>query len=141
MLMRKNPESGIGIIIMLFAMCILGDVKAQSGLAFSQVILVGNSAQTVPLSKAWKIEAIWSSSPGVANSSCSSVTGAVDYAKAIEINSVTLFPLSAVQTGSSGNIFFSGEAVSFPYWVPAGTSVKAYCPGSQISVVEFTIIP
>lgn len=124
-----------------FIFCKYEVVNAQSGLAFSQVILVGNTAQTVPTGKVWKIETIWSFTSGVVNSSCSGVASAMDYARAININSVTLYPVSATQTGSSGNIFNSGEASSFPYWIPAGTSVQAYCSGSQISVVEFTILP
>lgn len=131
----------ISFIIFVFIFCKFEKVNAQSGLAFSQVILVGSTADTVPAGKVWKIETIWSFNSGVVNSNCSSVASAIDYARAININSVTLYPVSATQTGSSGNIFSSGEAASFPYWIPAGTSVQAYCSGSQISVVEFTILP
>lgn len=141
MLKNKTYSLILFFLIALFTLINREHANAQSGLEFSQVLLVGNSVQSVPSGKVWKLESIWSASPGVMNSSCSSVSSAVDYARAIEINSVSLFPASATQTGSSGNIYSSGEIASFPYWLPAGTSVKAYCSGSQISVIEFTVIP
>lgn len=138
---RWSFATKVFAVLLLVVLGFFEHSNAQSGLAFSQVLLVDNQVQTVPAGKVWKMESIWSFTSGVVNSNCSSVANALDYGRAIEVNSVVLFPVSATQTGSSGNIFFSGEVASFPYWVPAGTTVRSYCPGSQISILEFSIVP
>jgi len=125
------------IILLAFATA----ASAQTSLAYNRTLLVDNNVQTVPANTTWKIESIMSASPYAVNSACNATNGAFDYGRAIVIDGVDIFPTSATQSSSSGSIFTTGNSNSFPFWLPAGTTVKTFCSGSKISVIEFKIAP
>ena len=94
-------------------------VQAQT-LQFSQVLLV-STTQTVPANKVWKVESPLPSWGGGATTNTITIDG----------------NLVVVTIGGSSSI----SGISFPLWLPSGTTLA---PGSnipRISVIEFTVVP
>ena len=99
-------------------------------LGFSQVKLVGNTSETVPSGKVWKITNVMPS------------TGATTSSVDIEVNG-TLVRVKAEDyrqnTGTDKSLSSSWTILSGAYWLPAGTTLAANNNCVYISVVEFNI--
>jgi hypothetical protein len=122
-------------VLLLFLVAGLG-LQAQS-LAYAQALLVGNSAQTVPANKVWKVESYLPTTV--------KVTSTFPTAFNMVVNGNT-FPVGHSAFGNtSGNNAeaWSSSMVnnSFPFWLPAGSTLAAGTGIGLISVIEFNIIP
>jgi hypothetical protein len=116
-------------------------VNAQSGLQFSQVILINSNSQTVPVGKAWKVESILSGNTYPVSSNCTSPSYNGNYGTALFIDNNIYYSDVSNNAGTNySSIMFSGSR-SFPLWLPAGTNLKTACSSSIATVIEFTVIP
>jgi hypothetical protein len=106
-------------------------------LAFSQTLLINNAPQTVPANKVWKVESFLPTTV--------KVTSTFPTAFNMLVNG-SAFPVGHSAFGNtSGNNAeaWSSSMVnsSFPFWLPAGTTLAAGSGIGLISVIEFSIIP
>ena len=124
------------LLLFAFVVSLFSLVKTSQAqtLQFSQVLLV-TSSQTVPANKVWKVESYTPSSVyGVHQGS--------PQTHAILVNSLSRI-VGMVAGGSSGyNYAHSAYSFnSFPMWLPAGTTLAVSTGVSQLSVIEFTVVP
>jgi len=117
--------------------------QSAGNLQFNRVILVGASADTVPVGKIWKIESVLSSNqlaPGLpANNVAQEKTNILQ----IKINNNVIAIaawLENVYSSYRGHSAF-GQITELPIWLPAGTSVENASNATYISILEFNIIP
>jgi hypothetical protein len=111
-------------------------LNAQT-LGYSQTVLVSNSIQTVPANKVWKVESFLPTT--------SKVTSTFPTAFNLVVNG-SAYPVGHSAFGNvSGN---NAEAwsssmvnTSFPFWLPAGSTLAAGTGIGLISVIEFSVIP
>ena len=99
-------------------------------LGFSQVKLVGNTTETVPSGKVWKITNIMPSTTAATSSVDIKVNGNSVRVKAEDYRH---------STGQNQSLSSSWTILSGAYWLPAGTSLAAHSNCEYISVVEFNI--
>ncbi len=99
-------------------------------LGFSQVKLVGNTTETVPPGKVWKITNVMPST--------SAYNGNVDIT--VNGNEVRVKARDYVSINNiEGTAMSSWTALSGAYWLPAGTTLAANTNCEYISVVEFNV--
>jgi len=122
-------------VLLFFLLSSLG-VQSQS-LAFSQALLVGNLAQTVPANKVWKVESFLPTTV--------KVTSTFPTAFNMVVNG-SVFPVGHSAFGNTNG--YNSEAWSssmvnnsFPFWLPAGTTLASGTGIGLISVIEFSILP
>lgn len=132
---------------------------AQSNLQFSQALLVGNTAATVPAGKVWKVSAIYGSENACVdrgNPDNSYWTWRRMYVTSFFVNGVevksqevdhqsrrwcepgcatciTNWPNDKFDRPASPNIL--------PFWAPAGSTLQSGGPNTFLSVIEFNLIP
>jgi len=107
------------MLLWAFVLPIANKLQAQT-LQFSQVLLV-STTQTVPANKVWKVESPLPSWGGGATTNTITIDG----------------NLVVVTIGGSSSV----SGISFPIWLPAGTSLAAGQNIPRISVIEFTVVP
>ena len=112
--MRTLALFTLSVLLFLIA----AKVQSQT-LQFSQVLLV-SSTQTVPANKVWKVESPLPSWGGGSTTNTITIDG----------------NLVVVAIGGSA---ISG--ISFPIWLPAGTTLAGGQNIPRISVIEFTVVP
>jgi hypothetical protein len=122
--------------IFIFILFASTGLQSQS-LAFSQTLLINNAPQTVPANKVWKVESFLPTTV--------KVTSTFPTAFNMLVNG-SAFPVGHSAFGNtSGNNAeaWSSSMVnsSFPFWLPAGTTLAAGSGIGLISVIEFSIIP
>lgn len=132
---------------------ILGAAIAQAQsytLGFSQVLLVGSIAQTVPAGKVWKVEGVAGSRVTQYNYASANNSNYSPAENLILINAQPVSVIHTVGTGSgagsgSGGVYtgfsYAASPTSFPLWLPAGTTLAASTNVTYISVIEFNITP
>ena len=106
-------------------------------LSYSQTVLISNAVQTVPANKVWKIESFLPTT--------TKVTSTFPTAFNMVVNG-NAYPVGHSAFGNvSGN---NAEAwsssmvnTSFPFWLPAGSTLAAGTGIGLISVIEFSVIP
>jgi hypothetical protein len=119
------------LCVSLFAISLTG--TGQS-LQFSQVLLI-TTTQTVPANKVWKVE---SYTPSTAYG----VHSGTPQTHAILVNSLSR--IVGMVAGGNVNNNYAHSAYSFnsfPMWLPAGTTLAVSSGVSQLSVIEFTVLP
>lgn len=134
---------------------------SQGDLQFNQVKLIGNTQETVPSGKVWKIESAFGQGSPVpicmlCRSTCDwSYTGYISSGFYVNgslcIEDVLLAsPTSGWTSTNCTGGAWSGSATKclrgytvnpFPIWLPANATVKAAVSGAYLSVVEFNIVP
>ncbi len=130
-------------IYILFFMLLAGTylASAQSSLQFNQVVLVNGVNQTVPQGKVWKVESVVSGYSYPISSNCSSASNNGNYATALYIDNAIYFSDVSNHAGTTySSVMFNGSQ-SFPFWLPAGTNLRAACSSSLVSVIEFNMVP
>ena len=108
---------------------------AQSNLQYNQAILVGSTLVTVPAGKVWKVEGILA--PRI---SVGYTTPIPD--QTVMVNGNTI---SVQYNGFHSGYTYSAQTSiaygsSFPWWLPAGTSLQAGVSVVYISVIEFNLL-
>lgn len=120
------------LISFLLLLCSLFYGQGTSyNLGFSQVKLVGNTTETVPSGKVWKITNVMPSS----NSTSSNVDIKVNS------NTVRVKSMDFYQGGTSTSTptIGSWNLLNGAIWLPSGTSLSSHTNCQYISVVEFNI--
>ena len=120
-------------VVSLFS---LGNTSQAQSLQFSQVLLV-TSSQTVPANKVWKVE---SYTP----SAVYAIHSGTPQTHAILVNNLSrIVGMTAGFNGnhSSSSVHDAYSFKSFPMWLPAGTTLAVSTGVSQLSVIEFTVVP
>ena len=117
--------------------------QSAGNLQFNRVILVGASADTVPVGKIWKIESVLSSNqlaPGLpANNVAQEKTNILQIKINTNVIAISAW-LENVYSSYRGHSAF-GQITELPIWLPAGTSVENASNATYISILEFNIIP
>ena len=111
---------------LFFNACVFGQ-----NLKFSQIILVNNNPQTVPVGKVWKIEKIVTNDPMNQN-----LFGANF---GVIING-TAYYFNENFAGFNSQIYFPG-ATNGPMWLPENTSIATKNGNSLMSIIEFYNLP
>jgi hypothetical protein len=111
-------------------------VFGQGTLQFNRVLLVEQVDQTVPAGKVWKVESYTpSSSYGIH-------TGTPQNHVILVNSQSRIVGMSAgYNINYNGGAHGSGTFSSFPMWLPAGSILRASTNVSQLSVIEFNVIP
>ena len=111
-------------------------LQGQS-LAYSQTLLVSNQVQTVPANKVWKVESFLPTTAKVSSFTPTAFN--------LIVNG-SAYPVGHSAFGNTGSS--SAEAwassmvnTSFPFWLPAGSTLAAGTGIGLISVIEFSVIP
>lgn len=112
---------------------------AQSGLKFKQVRLIRNTNVAVPDNHVWKVEAFMNSEARTSTSFNISTCNNEDNQSSFYVNSDYYFVFRGIATGTSSLFFTPGN--EFPFWLPAGNTMRTVCPGDFISVLEFEVLP
>jgi hypothetical protein len=119
------------VIILSLIVLIIG-AKAQGNLQFNQVKLVSTS-EIVPSGKVWKVEnAIFAG--GTPFTITTYTYGSMSYA----VNGLACY-ISSSGGPPTGNNY--ANASTFPFWLPAGSSLASGSNMRYLSVIEFNIIP
>ena len=122
------------IIALWFSLVSINKTVQAQTLQFSQVLLV-TSSQTVPANKVWKVESYTPSSVyGPHNG--------IPQTHSISVNNLNR--IVGMVAGWNTNNGYTNDAYSFnsfPMWLPAGTTLALSTGVSQLSVIEFTVVP
>ena len=120
------------LVSFLLLLCSLFYGQGSSyNLGFSQVKLVGNTTETVPSGKVWKITNIMPSS----NSTSDNVDIKVN-SNVVRVKSMDFFQGG---TSTSTPTIASWNLLNGALWLPSGTSLSSHTNCQYISVVEFNI--
>ena len=126
-------------------------VYGQGSLQYNQVLLVGNSASTVPAGKVWKVEGALpavnfvrytASSTSVPNPSASSdyfiIVNGSPVAAGIIASGVTCGYTGS--TSSMSSVYICLNDAVFPMWLTSGTTLAAGNNILYLNVIEFNVI-
>lgn len=131
----------VRVILGLMLLFICNNVKAQFNLQLNQVLLVGNTTQTVPAGKVWKIESYMQA--GVTINDMVESTASCNFPgrhHAMIVNNQLYYLINGSPGhGSSGVYMAVGNLL--PMWIPAGTTLRSSCAADVISVLEFNLTP
>ena len=129
----------VRVILGLMLLFICNNVKAQFNLQLNQVLLVGNTTQTVPAGKVWKIESYMQA--GVTINEMVESTANCNFPgrhHAMIVNNQLYYLINGSPGhGSSGTYMAVGSTL--PVWIPAGTTLRSSCAAGVISVLEFNL--
>ena len=131
-------------LYLIFLICFTSFSNAQT-LTFSQVLLVGNTAQTVPTGKVWKVESYLLNNSTTVNNSAGNCVAAGTNPGALFIvaapgGATYNFMYRPVQANPSSSGQW-GFGATFPFWLPAGSQLASNCASWYLSVIEFSINP
>jgi len=126
----KKMKKTILISFLLFSCTLFYGQGTSYNLGFSQVKLVGNTTETVPSGKVWKITNVMPSTNARTSSVDIKVNGSDVRVKSNDY---------VQQSGYNGSVMSSWTALSGAYWLPSGTTLAAHSNCEYISVVEFNI--
>ena len=121
-------------IIIISILTLISTVTfSQGNLQFNQVKLV-SSQETVPVGKVWKVESVcYSAGPTIFIQSY--IYASMSYA----INGNVLYIATITDTEYRYNNPVKDN--TFPFWLPAGSTLSAGTNMKYLSIIEFSIIP
>ena len=121
-------------IIIISILTLISTVTfSQGNLQFNQVKLV-SSQETVPVGKVWKVESVcYSAGPTIFIQSF--IYASMSYA----INGNVLYIATITDTEYRYNNPVKDN--TFPFWLPAGSTLSAGTNMKYLSIIEFSIIP
>lgn len=128
-------------IIFLITFLVLTEYSnGQGNLQFSQVLRIGNSAQTVPSGKVWKVEAYMQANTFITEFTEYPGCSYPERQHPFLINSVPYYQINGSPGhGSSGIMMAVGNL--FPLWLKSGEILQTTCPNNFLSVIEYNIVP
>jgi hypothetical protein len=126
-------------LIALGALFANKQLNAQNTLAFSRVVLVGSSTDTVPANRVWKVESYMQANVYLTNQSNGGGCSNNAWQSPFYINQYMYYHTAWIGNGLSS--YYSGNQIPFPFWIPAGTTLKTTCAGDYLSVLEFMVQP
>ena len=125
-------------IFIIIGLLAISEVKAQN-LQFSQVIIVSNTDQTVPVGKVWKIESYQQQQIGFGTSSPITSCGDLSRPRPYIIDGVNYNDIKGTGWGSATILYAAGN--TFPIWLKSGQVCRTTCSGDFLSILEFNIVP
>jgi hypothetical protein len=112
----------------------------QGNLQFNQVLRIGNSAQTVPAGKVWKVETYMQANTYISEFVEYPGCNSPDRQHPFLINAVPYYQINGSPGhGSSGIMMAVGNL--FPLWLKSGEVLQTTCPNNFLSVIEYNIVP
>ena len=112
----------------------------QGNLQFNQVLRIGNSAQTVPVGKVWKVETYMQANTYISEFVEYPGCNSPDRQHPFLINAVPYYQINGSPGhGSSGIMMAVGNL--FPLWLKSGEVLQTTCPNNFLSVIEYNIVP
>ncbi|MBM3429766.1 MAG: hypothetical protein FJX99_02135 [Bacteroidetes bacterium] len=127
-------------ILFSFLQIKLSGFYAQGNLQFNQVLRVGNTAQTVPVGKVWKVETYMQSNTSISEFTEYPNCNFPDRQHPFLINSVPYYQINGSPGhGSSGIMMAVGNL--FPLWLKSGEILQTTCPNNFLSVIEYNVVP
>lgn len=127
------------LILVLHALCGSQQIQGQNTLSFSGAILVGTTLDTVPANKVWKVESYMQANVSLTNQTNGGGCSNPAWQSPFYINQYMYYNTAWIGNGISS--FYQGNHIPFPFWLPAGTTLKTTCAGDYLSVLEFTVQP
>jgi hypothetical protein len=127
------------LILVLHAFCGSQQIQGQNTLSFSGAILVGTTLDTVPANKVWKVESYMQANVSLTNQTNGGGCSNPSWQSPFYINQYMYYNTAWIGNGISS--FYQGNHIPFPFWLPAGTTLKTTCAGDYLSVLEFTVQP
>jgi hypothetical protein len=127
------------LILVLHALCGSQQIQGQNTLSFSGAILVGTTLDTVPANKVWKVESYMQANVSLTNQTNGGGCSNPSWQSQFYINQYMYYNTAWIGNGISS--FYQGNHIPFPFWLPAGTTLKTTCAGDYLSVLEFTVQP
>jgi len=114
--------------------------NAQGNLQFNQVLRVGNTAQTVPVGKVWKVETYMQANTSISEFTEYPNCNFPDRQHPFLVNSVPYYQINGSPGhGSSGIMMAVGNL--FPLWLKSGEVLQTTCPNNFLSVIEYNVVP
>jgi hypothetical protein len=101
--------------------------------------LVGTTLDTVPANKVWKVESYMQANVSLTNQTNGGGCSNPSWQSPFYINQYMYYNTAWIGNGISS--FYQGNHIPFPFWLPAGTTLKTTCAGDYLSVLEFTVQP
>lgn len=126
------------ILLITFLTIVSIKVYPQSGLSFSQVLIVNDSAQVVPPGKVWKIESYQQQQFIITRNSTNSCSD-LSKLRPYHIGGYSYYSVQGIGYGAGNETYMLTSNNSFPIWIKAGISVHTTCPGDFLSIIEFSI--
>ena len=126
------------LCIALFSV-LSSQLYSQGNLQFNQAKLI-TTVQTVPAGKVWKVE---SAQYAGGATFVINAGGPVPNlgSMAMLVNGVTIYLNTIYTSGSYVYPTVLSNGLSFPIWLPAGSTIAVSTNTAFISVIEFNIIP
>lgn len=123
------------IFVILVCLALLSSESyCQNNLSFSQTLLINSG--TVPEGKTWKLEGIlYSDAPH--NLTAASLNSVATFT----VNGQTLPARKTSSYGVANSALVYNWEMTFPLWLPSGTTIGAGSSVSKFSILEFSIIP
>lgn len=114
--------------------------NAQGNLQFNQVLRIGNTAQTVPVGKVWKVETYMQANTSISEFTEYPNCNFPDRQHPFLVNSVPYYQINGSPGhGSSGIMMAVGNL--FPLWLKSGEVLQTTCPNNFLSVIEYNVVP
>lgn len=132
-LIQKIPLCLISLLALGFTFFFNPGAKAQN-LAFSRVVLVSSTTDTVPAGKVWKVVNVIPPEIYTFGSN----NAPLQFEVFVNGNSRKIG--HAAWTDSNQNST-SPTHINVPFWLPAGTSLRAGLNTGEISIIEFNTTP
>jgi hypothetical protein len=128
----KNISAGV---VMALGILICFGAHSQE-LEFSRVLKVSNATETVPEGKVWKVVSFLQQGLGL-NTNGNSCTDP-NRTSPFVIDGQIYYSFQ-VATGAGG-IYFTPTPVTFPIWLPEGSTLSTICVEHFLSVIEFSVL-
>jgi hypothetical protein len=127
-------------LLFSFFLIKLNCFNAQGNLQFNQVLRVGNTAQTVPVGKVWKVETYMQANTSISEYTEFPNCNFPDRQHPFLVNSVPYYQINGSPGhGSSGIRMAVGNL--FPLWLKSGEVLQTTCPNNFLSVIEYNVVP
>jgi hypothetical protein len=136
----------VPILFLVLTLAASAAAQTDSELRFSRVVLVENVAQTVPAGKVWKVEsALYNGGApfclGAANCGPNTQVRGADGLMTFVVNGLSVHIPSNTYYNSNPTNPSSSTHNSFPFWLPAGSTLQASTNVRYLSVLEFSVVP
>ena len=116
-------------LLFSFFLIKLNCFNAQGNLQFNQVLRVGNTAQTVPVGKVWKVETYMQANTSISEFTEYPNCNFPDRQHPFLVNSVPYYQINGSPGhGSSGIMMAVGNL--FPLWLKSGEVLQTTCPNN-----------
>lgn len=144
---KKMKKYFFVFFIGLTAFLFMGNAKCfgQHNLAFTQVLLVTSTEDTVPAGHVWKINSFLPSNDIVPTNNPGSGNSHTTVSFCIKVGGTTVYVGGSYSAWTYGSAIGSsgstgcGTMLTDPLWLPEGTRLAAFTNVRYVSVTEFAV--